>query len=414
MARRSFHYMRRPTNMDNSEIKKRLSSINWNFDFTIDYGENTLHPFNCRKYYSYPATFIPEIPYALIEILSQKGDVVLDPFGGIGTTFMQALSLERVPYSFDINPVASNVCKTLYMLFNPSVDKELIKKQLLQLCEGYNEKIDYSVNLSMPRKELTGWFEKSTFNEMSFLFHQFDHIHDQNVQDVMKLVLSSILVTLSSQNKGWAYIADNVKPKADELRKKPVFEQYRISVKNLLNDVIEHVARLPDTYGTFYPAISRETRVFEDSLVNVAMNSETVNLVVTSPPYPRMIDYVKSQRLSFNFFDENFGDYVSKEIGARYRRSRRDFLDSYKSDIEKVNEKICKLLKKDGYLCIVLPDYEDTDNRKEVIKKVVEDYSKRGLTKVFEVSRYIPSHKRTLSIQWATLVNERIYIFQKG
>ena len=51
--------------MDNSEVKKRLNSINWNFDFTIDYGEDALHPFNCRKYYSYPATFIPEIPYAL-------------------------------------------------------------------------------------------------------------------------------------------------------------------------------------------------------------------------------------------------------------------------------------------------------------------------------------------------------------
>lgn len=73
MVRRSFHCMRRPTDMDNSEVKKRLNSINWNFDFTIDYGEDALHPFNCRKYYSYPATFIPEIPYALIEILSQKG-----------------------------------------------------------------------------------------------------------------------------------------------------------------------------------------------------------------------------------------------------------------------------------------------------------------------------------------------------
>ena len=139
--------------MDNSEVKKRLNSINWNFDFTIDYGEDALHPFNCRKYYSYPATFIPEIPYALIEILSQKGDVVLDPFGGIGTTFMQALSLERVPYSFDINPVASTVCKTLYMLFNPSVDKEQIKNQLLQLCEGFDAAKDYTIDLSEQRKE---------------------------------------------------------------------------------------------------------------------------------------------------------------------------------------------------------------------------------------------------------------------
>ena len=79
-------------------------------------------------------------------------------------------------------------------------------------------------------------------------YAMYDHLQDRTVQAVMKLVLSSILVTLSSQNKGWAYIADNVKPKADELRKKSVFEQYRVSVKNLLNDIVGHEARLPDTY----------------------------------------------------------------------------------------------------------------------------------------------------------------------
>ena len=400
--------------MENSEIKKRLNSINWNFDFTIDYGGDTLHPFNCRRYYSYPATFIPEIPYAMIEILSQKGDVVLDPFGGIGTTFMQALSLERIPYSFDINPVATTVCKTLYMLFDPSINKETIRNQLLQLCEGYDETKDYTVYLSIQRKELSGWFEKNTFNEISFLFYKFDHLQDKVVQNVMKLILSSILVTLSSQNKGWAYIADNVKPKKDELREKPVFDQYAISTKNLLNDVIDHESRLPSSFAAFYSKISHKSRVFEDSLVNAPIKSESVDLVITSPPYPRMIDYVKSQRLAFNFFNENFADYIGREIGARYRRSRRDCLNSYEQDIRQINKKIFDVLKPGGYFCVVLPDYDAKDNRKDVIERIVEDYTKLRMDKVFEVGRYIPSHKRTLSIQWATLVNERIYIFQKG
>lgn len=315
--------------MDNSEIKKRLNSINWNFDFTIDYGKDTLHPFNCRRYYSYPATFIPEIPYAMIEILSQKGDVILDPFGGIGTTFMQALSLERIPYSFDINPIATTVCKTLYMLFEPSINKEIIRNQLLQLCEGYDETSDYTVGLSTQRKELSGWFEKSTFNEISFLFEQFDHLQDQIVQNVMKLILSSILVTLSSQNKGWAYIADNVKPKKDELKKKRAFEQYTISTKKLLNDVIAHETCLPSSFAAFYSEVSNGARIFGESLIFAPIKSETVDLVITSPPYPLMTDYIKSQRLSFNFLNENFTDYVGRETGARYRRSRRDCLTSY-------------------------------------------------------------------------------------
>lgn len=400
--------------MENSEIKKKLNSINWNFDFTIDYGRDTLHPFNCRKYYSYPATFIPEIPYAMIEILSQKGDVVLDPFGGIGTTFIQALSLERIPYSFDINPVATTVCKILYMLFDPSIDKEIIRDQLLQLCKGYDETKDYTVYLSTQRKELSGWFEKNTFNEIPFLFYKFDHLQDKVVQNVMKLILSSILVTLSSQNKGWAYIADNVKPKKDELREKPVFDQYAISTKNLLNDVIDHESRLSSSFATFYSEITHEPRIFDDSLVNVPIKTETVDLVITSPPYPRMIDYVKSQRLTFDFFNENFADYVGREIGARYRRSRRDCLTSYEQDICRINKKIFDVLKPGGYFCVVLPDYDVKDIRKNVIERIVEDYTKLGMDKVFEVGRYIPSHKRTLSIQWATLVNERIYIFQKG
>ena len=79
-----------------------------------------------------------------------------------------------------------------------------------------------------------------------------------------------------------------------------------------------------------------------------------------------------------------------------------------------MNAKYVQLLKKEGYACIVLPDYESTDNRKHVIDNIIEDFASLGLKKIFEVGRYIPSHKRTLSIQWATLVNERIVIFQKG
>lgn len=300
------------------------------------------------------------------------------------------------------------------MLFDPSINKETIRNQLLQLCEGYDETKDYTVYLSIQRKELSGWFEKNTFNEISFLFYKFDHLQDKVVQNVMKLILSSILVTLSSQNKGWAYIADNVKPKKDELREKPVFDQYAISTKNLLNDVIDHESRLPSSFAAFYSKISHKSRVFEDSLVNAPIKSESVDLVITSPPYPRMIDYVKSQRLAFNFFNENFADYIGREIGARYRRSRRDCLNSYEQDIRQINKKIFDVLKPGGYFCVVLPDYDAKDNRKDVIERIVEDYTKLGMDKVFEVGRYIPSHKRTLSIQWATLVNERIYIFQKG
>lgn len=399
--------------MDINDIQKKINSINWSFDFTINYDNDTIRPFNCRKYYSYPATFIPEIPYTLIEMLSEKGDVVLDPFGGIGTTFMQALSLERFPFSFDINPIASDVCSVLYYLFNPNCEWEKIQKQLLDWCNDYDAAQNYCDLLTARKNELKGWYEQNTLNELAFLFNKYEHTEDENLRRVLSLVLPSILTTLSSQNKGWAYIADNVKPKCDELRKKNVFDQFKLAVKALLTDVENQVHNLPETYREFYQNTTELKRVIEDSVTNTVIKTESVDLIVTSPPYPRMIDYIKSQRLAFYFSELDFRKYVGNEIGARYRRSRNDALSQYEDDMEVVNSKLRSLLKPGGYICMVLPDYSEGDNRKGTIEKIVKSYEENGFKEISKIRRYIPSHKRTLSIQWAKLVNEHIYILRK-
>ncbi|MDR0918424.1 MAG: site-specific DNA-methyltransferase [Oscillospiraceae bacterium] len=398
--------------MDINVIKEKLTSINWNFDFTINYDDTTIRPFNCRKYFSYPATFIPEIPYTLIDILSKKGDVVLDPFGGVGTTFMQALLLERQPYSYDINPIASDVCDVLYHLFDPLLNYTAIQNDLLNIIEDYDVNINYSLLLSDERKELIGWYEKETFNKISFLFNKFDDLNHGIVTEIFKLVLSSLLTTLSSQNKGWAYIADNVKPKADELKSKPVFDYFKTAIKTLFKDVMEQKKSLSLNFSEFYCQVAKSKRVFNDTLINNTFDDNTVDLVVTSPPYPRMIDYIKSQRLSFSFEELNFKDYVENEIGARYRRTRQNTLEKYKQEMAAVNNHIERLLKPGAFLCLVLPDYKNDDDRKPIIEEIVKSYE-GGFELISKIGRYIPSHKRTLSIQWASLVNENIYIYQK-
>ena len=399
--------------MDNNEIKRKLGSVNWNFDFDIAYSDDSPHPFNCREFYSYPATFIPEIPYALIEILSKKGDTVIDPFGGIGTTFMQALLLEREPYSYDINPVASQVCETLFELFNPHVDLSQIRDRIVALCNDYDENVNYTDLLSEPRKELSGWFEEKTFNQVAFLIHRYTQEQNPLIRDVLNLIISSLLVTLSSQNKGWAYIADNVKPKPDELREKPVFDYYKQSVKRLFATIESQRKLTSDSFDTFYSRIASQKRVFTQSILDSNLEAESINLIITSPPYPKMIDYVKSQRLVFSYSEKSFKDYTEFETGARYRRARRNALLEYETSINEINIELFRILKTQGFLCVVLPDYDVTDDRKSTIDKVISEYEKHGLKKIYEIGRYIPSNKRTLSIQWATLVNERIIIYQK-
>jgi hypothetical protein len=55
---------------------------------------------------SYRACFKPQLPRFFIERLSRPGDVVYDPFMGRGTTLIEAALLGRTPYGCDVNPLS--------------------------------------------------------------------------------------------------------------------------------------------------------------------------------------------------------------------------------------------------------------------------------------------------------------------
>ena len=54
---------------------------------------------------NHPAPFPPELPLRLINLYSFKGDVVLDPFMGSGTTAEAAVGAGRRYVGYEINPV---------------------------------------------------------------------------------------------------------------------------------------------------------------------------------------------------------------------------------------------------------------------------------------------------------------------
>lgn len=397
--------------MDINDIRRKLHSVNWNFDFNINYSADTIYPFDCRKHFSYPATFIPEIPFTLIEILSKKGDTILDPFGGIGTTFIQSLLLERNPISCDINPVSSMVCSSLYNLLDPTINRNEVMHNLLELCVGYDENTDYTLGVKGLQIELQEWYSQRTFNKLCYLIIQYNANNNLLEKNTLELIISGMLSTLSSQNKGWAYIADNVKPKPDEYKDKPVFETYRTRVKGLFTELESHLKCQTKTYKNFYDNSKQIQRIFNSSITDT--NISQVDLIITSPPYPKMIDYVKSQRMSFCFLNKRYNDYSAKEIGARFHRTQKNALKNYMESMNIINSHVCEVLNPRGFLCMVLPDYPEDDKRKPIIDSMIKSFEQFNLRKIDEFKRYIPSQRRTISIQWASLVNEKILIFEK-
>lgn len=71
-----------------------------------------------HNFYRYPARFSPKFVRAAIEIFSEPGDLVLDPFMGGGTTVVEALALGRNAIGTDISSLAVFVAEVKTTLFD--------------------------------------------------------------------------------------------------------------------------------------------------------------------------------------------------------------------------------------------------------------------------------------------------------
>lgn len=411
---------------DINESKATLKNINWNFYQKSTFSPHEVRPFNCRRHHWFPATFIPEIPFTLIEVLTLPNAVVYDPFAGIGTTYFQAIILNRKPLATEICRVAVEYMRSLFILFNPKINFDDLKEKFNKMLKGFNPHEDYISDVleNILINELKHWYSEKTLNQLSFLFIKEASCSDKVAKAAMRISISQILKTASSQDRGWGCVADNVLPKKEQIKDKEVVRLFENHISILLEDISEHLRYVDSMYGQRYKELAgMETILYEDIRECKMIPDNSVDLVVTSPPYPNMTDYVTSQRLSYYFLGFDLVDNKglkdrNLEIGARSKRSRKDSIASYCKDMQKANEVISKKIKRGGYACYVMPvfngDNENNRNRKRIIHKVISSMDEYDLIKEDEYERVLPQIRRSHNIKWATLEREKIYLFRRA
>ena len=81
------------------ELSKEVSQLDWGFR-TADtrYLTHGVH--------RYSGKFIPQVARTAVELISDPGDVVLDPYCGSGTTLLECALANRKCIGVDINPLA--------------------------------------------------------------------------------------------------------------------------------------------------------------------------------------------------------------------------------------------------------------------------------------------------------------------
>ncbi|MCL5772848.1 MAG: site-specific DNA-methyltransferase, partial [Firmicutes bacterium] len=92
---------------------------------------------------AYRACFKPQLPRFFIQLLTQKGDIVFDPFNGRGTTIIEAALLGRNIIANDVNPLS--VILSSPRLFVPNIFE--LEKRLNKIPIDNNARAD--IDLSM-------------------------------------------------------------------------------------------------------------------------------------------------------------------------------------------------------------------------------------------------------------------------
>lgn len=405
---------------DIREVKPILNNINWSFYPKPPILKNIVQPFNSRKYHWYPATYIPEIPYSLIEILTMPGAKIFDPFMGIGTTFFQGLIQGRIPYANDVSKISYKFVKTLFKLFDPAIDLFEIQNRIKDNIKEYDNQRKYIINDKNPyNKELEKWYSSENFNAISFLINQKNNQDNELINSIYSIVISSLLNSVSNQDRGIGCIADNMLPKPYQIREVNVCKLFLHNTIHLLTDINKLINLLPEKYPSFYNEISNKQLITNTDLSEeLSIKESSIDIVISSPPYPNMIDYTTSQRLAYYFYGIDLNEERKKEIGARYRRNVKDTLQDYYNKMNIANINIIKTLKPGGILCYVMPlfnsDNEKNIDRKQTIQKVMAKLEDElGMIKEMEIERVVPSLRRTHNSKWTTLKKEMICIYQK-
>lgn len=254
-------------------------------------------------------------------------------------------------------------------------------------------------------EENSKWFHPRTLEQLACLYHRIGHITRLDERLVGECCFSSILNRLCSQGRHYGWICDNVQPR--QLIYKDAFEAFR----SKLHDYERFIDRYETELKTLRP---RKVR-FSDIAVLVGDSREvladmptgSVDLVVTSPPYLNVTDYIRSFRLYMLWFGPlDWASLTHMEIGARSRRSRKTCHSDYIDAMHTCIKETARILKPGKFLCLVIGE---SSSYAPYSKALLQLCRKEGFEEVHNLTRNIAKQR----LLYPRLATESIVIMRR-
>ena len=254
----------------------------------------------------FPARMPLEVAQAAIMAISKPGDMVLDPMTGSGVVPRAALTLGRQAIGTDVDPLAIMQARALCTSCDPAAVVEAARMVMVEAREvltgGWTEGLWSTLN-DEDRKFVDYWFERDHADELFALALCLDTVSPPSLKPVIGTLLSSLIISKGS----------GASRAMDLSRSRP----HRVASKVPRSPFAQWERKTKD-FARFYETVTNVGRA--DLSVGDAreldLDDDSVDAIVTSPPYVNAIDYMRISKFTLIFLGKELRDLRAIRAGA--------------------------------------------------------------------------------------------------
>jgi len=322
--------------------------------------ERTKH---VHRLHPYLGKFVPQLVEALLGRYVKPGGRVLDPFAGSGTTLVQSLESGYDAVGIDVaafNCLLMRVKTTRYDLFQLETEiRDIVTRG------GRSQR--------RPRGYVQEWFAPQAAAE---LVHFRSLLGEYRHADVLRVVLAR-----AARSARLTTHFDLDFPRAPQREPYWCHKHRRECVpvqeagKFLSRYLLDTLQRIKDFQRVRWSG--RSADVVHGDSEEVGLEG-TFDAIITSPPYPGLIDYHEQHRYAYELL--GLDDSRDRELGAAARGTSRRAIEEYVAGIARVLGVQSQLLGPDAPVIVVVND------RRDLYPEILE---RSSLTLVDRLERHV-------------------------
>jgi DNA modification methylase len=337
-------------------ISRALERIDWDFA-----DENPSAPnMRLNGVHWYPATFVAPLIATMLDILTPEPAItVLDPFCGSGTAVLEAWYRGHDAAGADSNQFAIDISRARVKLVRYGSDK--IGAALASDFERWRARVHAdraalagAAEWAAIAEEAERWFVPRALEDIALTKRWIAHKAPERWRAVLRVLLSALLKRSSRvRDYHYTYIVDRSRVKSPALDDPRLAELFATKVRATFRAGANLRTALSERGLTDFDSPPAFTRALAGNLGHIGQ--ESIDLVLTSPPYFGMNDYVRSQYLtSLVYPSTGYQRDLVAESGSRRDRTKEPALRSYIDDMTESFRECRRVLRSGGLIAMFL------------------------------------------------------------